>query len=1203
MARSERAKQLEQQLISQGRILPPRRQGAARNAYIDFDVTGRADIGEEGGPLSPGNGLPIGGLIEGGEGYGLYGGTIYQKQKELEKDPVDPIRRRKKTKKIVKEKIVSRKVVKIEREDRDYVARIDEILDANRIRVSLSYNDGVNKTKHKGQDQSAEKFTYWRVNYDKSNVNRFKTYMINGNKHFLLVNDKLGADNLSRKVKLKQPLTTDLDRLDRVYFAEKRLPDYKDKIKLVPFVDRPDDGIFLRIPNLNSVDNPINWESTQFQTHNDLLGTDTLLNFDLEEKLISGSLLITQPTVDYQRTTTDVNIDSDDPGFGNYVNFSSAESRLKNFKKKLELIEGYNSTSSSLTSISSSTDRISYVEKQRKRVINSFDPFEHYLYFESSSFSSGSNGIFHDTSWPKTNSSAPYTLASVSSSQANTWYNNMIASASNYDFNNPNSLRNSLPEHIYADTQNNVFLEFMDMVGQQFDEIWVYVKHMTDVNKRVEKLSEGISKDVARAFAQSLGLQLFSGNDLVNLPEYLLGKNPDGSTKYETSKEQLTEEIWKRILANLPFFIKAKGTERAVKGLLSCYGIPSSILRVREYGGPDKGTRVSYEIKRKFTRALDFKASQYIKLPWANISSHKPETIEFRFRTPYNANQTLIHKDGDWAIELINSASSEYGNVRLSVSASTGVEVVSSSKQRFFDNDMWSVMLTRKSSSGADLTADTATHDITYELFTSQYDATRQKINYKVSSSIDIDGDVSSSYNTKFTTTGDLVLGRSGSNEWNEGSFSGSLMEFRLWSEPLSASVFDNHTRTPKSYNGNSSASSYDNLLLRLPLDDNKDYSVAANMTASAIQHLKTYPSSSGVSGSDFVNGFTGNFYRTISDQEKLKVPNVGPNRRNATKIRIEDNTLAVGTSLSPDVRNEVSSQDFAPIDSNRLGIYFSPVDVVNEDFVYSIADLSFDDLVGDPRDEFKHSYGRLSQLRREYFKRYSKSNNFWDYLRLLTYYDKSIFTQLTQLLPARADATLGVLVEPNILERHKEVLGRKPEFDNRYYANAEDFDEGIMVTRTNVENNESNLVVTGSYDTYYSQINLTYDSGSDVGFLGKPSIFKNVLNSIDNRFGFGSTYATASTAHGTDNFDAITAFIENSRFAEKNQEYVYGHVYPSEARNNFTTSSTGQIISDTSQMLMPSQSRFQSVAHDGALFRLFYKGTLHTRANAPDNT
>ena len=35
-----------------------------------------------------------------------------------------------------------------------------------------------------------------------------------------------------------------------------------------------------------------------------------------------------------------------------------------------------------------------------------------------------------------------------------------------------------------------------------------------------------------------------------------------------------------------------------------------------------------------------------------------------------------------------------------------------------------------------------------------------------------------------------------------ETQFSGSLMEYRLWSEPLSSSVFDNHVRTPKAYNG-----------------------------------------------------------------------------------------------------------------------------------------------------------------------------------------------------------------------------------------------------------------------------------------------------------------------------------------------------------------------------------------------------------------
>ena len=46
-------------------------------------------------------------------------------------------------------------------------------------------------------------------------------------------------------------------------------------------------------------------------------------------------------------------------------------------------------------------------------------------------------------------------------------------------------------------------------------------------------------------------------------------------------------------------------------------------------------------------------------------------------------------------------------------------------------------------------------------------------------------------------------------------------MEFRLWSEPLSQSVFDNHVRVPKAYNGNTTSSMYDNLIFRLPLSDN----------------------------------------------------------------------------------------------------------------------------------------------------------------------------------------------------------------------------------------------------------------------------------------------------------------------------------------------------------------------------------------------
>ena len=37
----------------------------------------------------------------------------------------------------------------------------------------------------------------------------------------------------------------------------------------------------------------------------------------------------------------------------------------------------------------------------------------------------------------------------------------------------------------------------------------------------------------------------------------------------------------------MPFFLKNKGTVRALKGLINVYGIPSTILRVKEYGGPN----------------------------------------------------------------------------------------------------------------------------------------------------------------------------------------------------------------------------------------------------------------------------------------------------------------------------------------------------------------------------------------------------------------------------------------------------------------------------------------------------------------------------------------------------------------------------------------------------------------------------------------
>ena len=46
----------------------------------------------------------------------------------------------------------------------------------------------------------------------------------------------------------------------------------------------------------------------------------------------------------------------------------------------------------------------------------------------------------------------------------------------------------------------------------------------------------------------------------------------------------------------------------------------------------------------------------------------------------------------------------------------------------------------------------------------------------------------------------------------------------------------------------------------------------------------------------------------------------------------------------------------------------------------------------------------------------------------MLKYYDQSLYPQLRKLVPARAKADIGLLVEPNIFEKTKScIMGKNP--------------------------------------------------------------------------------------------------------------------------------------------------------------------------------
>jgi hypothetical protein len=139
-------------------------------------------------------------------------------------------------------------------------------------------------------------------------------------------------------------------------------------------------------------------------------------------------------------------------------------------------------------------------------------------------------------------------------------------------------------------------------------------------------------------------------------------------------------------------------------------------------------------------------------------------------------------------------------------------------------------------------------------------------------------------------------------------------------------------------------------------------------------------------------------------------VPSLGFNY--SDKIRFETQYTLRGTEITPDMNEVVDLShisratqrqfDRAPIDSNRLGIFFSPIKELNMDILKTFGDFNIDNLIGNPSDEYSDRYRELDELRGYYFQRLDRNLN--EYIQLIRYIDKSLFDVLSDLAPARAN-------------------------------------------------------------------------------------------------------------------------------------------------------------------------------------------------------
>jgi hypothetical protein len=87
-----------------------------------------------------------------------------------------------------------------------------------------------------------------------------------------------------------------------------------------------------------------------------------------------------------------------------------------------------------------------------------------------------------------------------------------------------------------------------------------------------------------------------------------------------------------------------------------------------------------------------------------------------------------------------------------------------------------------------------------------------------------------------------------------------------------------------------------------------------------------------------------------------------------------------------------------------------------------SIGYFNIGEYIGDPRQvsSSAESYPALDALSNSYFEKYTGNYDWTDFIRLITFFDNSLFKTLQDFVPAKASLAAGVVIKQHILERNK---------------------------------------------------------------------------------------------------------------------------------------------------------------------------------------
>ena len=773
-----------------------------------------------------------------------------------------------------------------------------------------------------------------------------------------------------------------------------------------------------------------------------------------------------------------LNLNVDYTDFDKFVVFSSANIRIKIFKNKSKRISELNDEITELLSVDSGstsvTDRLSVYEKlngnrnEIDNIIGSFDGYESYLYKSGNIIYDSSLEIFVDSS---------------GSSNSSSFLSDLEDESSEYDKNNRDSLLNNSPEYIYEDVENDDYLKFLSMVGHHFDNIYLHVSNIGIYKEIGRDVDSGMTGKLVSYVLNSFGFKLPPGlSGLIessDTVENYLSSGENSDLVNSISVDEKTKTIWKRMLLNLPSIYKSTGTEECIRRIFSIYGIPNNLIILKEFGGGYTNHEISSSyLADEKDYLLEFIGNEE-ECVEVTGSTTPYKSVDFKLYvdpTNYTSSRLIVPlHDKFTATEHLYSlgfikVSKTLGRFYFSIQNSSGSFTTLTEPIYLFSDEPMSVMLRKNYIDPKFQTAQSASwvpvkYDIS--IFRSSMGGKNvdSTTSFYMSGSLneafdDIGGYVTfGNCDTRYVEIIDEILqiiesqddtfdfiGEDSTNVTDDtlqgyvvDRFRGCMDKFIIQSTPLSDSDFRLRGLNINGYYQGEPSSSYEDLLFRFNLGIPIDFSSASLSSGGYLVpnfnllHSESVATVYNFSGSNTTSSFSSvscvtssfsNFphqTREFSVINEYSTQHIGPGRLENRKVNYIVTDM-LDSSLSPEKSLTHKNKLNQYSDSNRIGIFVSPIHERNKDILNFFGDYDIISAVSSPNDKFGRKYLKLEEFRRYYYKSKAVSKILFN--ELFTIYkifiDKSLFETLKSVIPARNKTYSGILIEPTILERSR---------------------------------------------------------------------------------------------------------------------------------------------------------------------------------------